>query len=70
MKVLITVTRRTRYTSIVDMTKADYDRLGEGLDDYDRKAEEEVNSLINVNDWQDDSLDHVDQFEPYKPKKT
>jgi hypothetical protein len=68
MKVLISVTRSTRYTSIVEMSAAEYKRLCKGLDNGERRIEEEINSLINVNDWQDDSLDDIDQFEVYKPK--
>lgn len=64
MQVLITVTRRTRYTSIVEMDEERYERLKE---DTGPDANEEINSLIDVNDWQDDSLEDVDEFKPYKP---
>lgn len=69
MKVLITVTRRTTYSSIVEMPKTEFKRLDKALEAGDRDAEEKVNSLIDPNDWQDDSLHHVEDFKPYDSKR-
>lgn len=30
-----------------------------------RAGEKEADKLVNVNDWQDDDLDSVDEFEPF-----
>ena len=72
MQVSIAVTRSTQYHSIVEMTKAEFTRLNKALQSDDRsiqdRAEEEVNSLINVNDWQDDRFEDIDIFQPYVKK--
>lgn len=69
MKVLISVVRRTTYTSIVEMSKEEYNRLNKSLDSDDFKkrneAEETANSLIDVKDWQDDDLSDLLTFEPF-----
>lgn len=67
MQVTIGVTRRTQYASIVEMTEAEFTRLSGLLESGDRRvrraAEDHLNTLINVSDWQDDELHGVDTFE-------
>lgn len=68
MKVLITAIRRTEYTSIVEMPEEKFNDLKKRINsrgESRRKAEEEANRLINVKDWQDDTLHSLDEFEPY-----
>lgn len=70
VKVLIRVSRCTKYASIVEMEKSRYKDLLKRLDHKDRDvrqlAEEEANELINVDDWQDDRLDDLETFEEEK----
>jgi hypothetical protein len=72
MKVTISVTRKTQYSSIVEMDEATFKRLDAALDSGDRaerkKAEQELNNLIDVSDWQDDELDNLDEFCEFKPE--
>lgn len=69
MKALIRVTRRTEYASIVKMSQQEYDTLAANLRGRDREkrreAEKELNRMIDVNDWQDDDLHSIDEFEPF-----
>jgi hypothetical protein len=73
MKVVISVTRRTEYSSIVEMSKSEFKRLSNDLEYGDRAArqaaEETLNRLINTEDWVDDSLAHIDDFLPFNPDK-
>lgn len=70
MKVLISVIRKTQYSSIVEMDESTFKRIGKGLDAPSRvereSAEAEANRRIDTKDWQDDELYSVDQFEPFK----
>jgi hypothetical protein len=69
MKVKITVIRRTEYTSIVDMTEEKFTDLHERINsrgDTRRNAEQEANRLIDVSDWQDDTLHSLDEFEAFE----
>lgn len=70
MKVIISVTRKTEYSSIVEMSEEKYERLKKGWDGPTQKerdaADQEINKLIEANDWQDDELMDVDKFEPFK----
>jgi len=70
MKALITVTRETVYSSIVEMTPEEFAKLDAALYDGTReqrkKAEEKLNGMIDVNDWQHDDLRSVDEFEEFK----
>jgi len=72
MKVLITVTRRTQYSSIVEMPEAEFQKLDAALESSDKverhRAEEKVNRQIDVEDWQDDELHSVDDFKPFVPE--
>ncbi len=69
MKVLVSLTRRTQYRAIVEMTQVEYERLSVELDNNQWSARDEINDLIDPRtDWQDDSLSCIDQFEPHKPK--
>lgn len=77
MKVIISVIRKTEYTSIVEMDEAKFNRIRDGLNASRRTdratvrlAEKEANSLIDTKDWQDDDLDSVEQFEEYKEQHT
>lgn len=74
MKALITVTRETVYTSIVEITPEEFAKLDAALYDGTReerkKAEEKVNNMIDVNDWQCDDLKSVDDFEEFKEEPT
>ena len=68
MKILIRVTRSTEYASIVEMTQEKYDELQTAIAGGGaarRDAEKRLNRMIDVKDWQDDSLDSVDEFEPF-----
>lgn len=70
MKAIISVTRKTEYSSIVEMDESKFKVLQAGLESRDREvrkaAEKEANGLININDWQDDELDSVEKFEEFK----
>lgn len=70
MKVIISVTRETQYSSIVEMTNEQFDQFQSDLDGSDHKkrsvAEKKLNRLIDVKDWQDDSLTSLDEFEKLK----
>ena len=65
MKVLIRVTRRTQYASIVEMKEEMYKRICDTLDadSGDSEEAEELNAMINTADWQDDELISLDEFE-------
>lgn len=69
MKAVISVYRRVKYTSIVEISEQDFSRLDRILDEGTRseriKAEEELNNLIDTSDWQDEELDHLDEFSEY-----
>lgn len=65
MKVLIRVTRRTQYASIVEMKEEMYKRICDTLDadSGDSEVAEELNAMIDTADWQDDELISLDEFE-------
>lgn len=65
MKAIITVTRKTTYTSIVEMPQEKYDQLRAALDGdraQCKAAEKLLNAKIDVRDWQDDELLDVEEF--------
>ncbi len=69
MKVLIHVTRRTEYASIVEMTPETFEKFDIELNACGKRAaaaEAELNNMIDVDDWQDDSLVSLDAFEESK----
>ena len=68
MKVVITVTRRTTYSSIVEMSKEEFKRLDVGLKN-DEGVEAEIDDLIDTRDWVCDTLDDIEEFKPYKEQK-
>ncbi len=72
MQVIITVTRSVRLSSLVEMTEEEFQRFEERLDGDNRedcrKAEKEINELVDPSDWIDDSLDDLDEFRRYNPK--
>jgi hypothetical protein len=74
MKATISVTRKTQYSSIVEMDEETFKRLDAALDSGDRverkKAEQELNNLIDVSDWQDDELYNLDDFCEFKPEES
>lgn len=69
MKVIITVIRKTRYTSIVEMPEATFARIENDLEYGSRvernKAQKDCNNAIDNKDWQDDDLESVEDFEPF-----
>jgi len=73
MKVLIRVTRRTEYASIVEMPEEKFRELQDAIENGPHMsrviAEKEANRLIDTKDWQDDSLDSVDEFEEFKEEQ-
>jgi hypothetical protein len=70
MKALIRVKRLTEYASIVEMTRADYLSIKHDLHSANpsamRAAEKRANNLIDTNDWQDDELQSIEEFEEHK----
>lgn len=66
---MISVTRKTKYTSIVEMPEEKFKQIKNDLESKNwptrRAGEKEADKLVNVNDWQDDDLDSVDEFEPF-----
>jgi hypothetical protein len=72
MQVHISVRRTTYYSSIVEMDEQEFKRL-EALTGRSgpesARADEEINELINPDDWVDDSLDEVEEFEEYIPEE-
>ncbi len=66
IKVKESVTRSTEYVTITDLSVEAFKRLDAALssDDYKirRRAEEEANNLVNVDDWQDDNLESINEF--------
>lgn len=70
MKVTISITRRTRYSSIVEMDEETFKRLDTALDSSNwterRKAEKELDELIDPEDWQGDDFDSLDDFYEYE----
>lgn len=78
MRVLIRVTRHTEYASIVEMPQEKYEEYQRRLAARGSarrvrdvlEAEQELNKLIDVKDWQDDSFEHLDEFEPFKDESS
>jgi hypothetical protein len=70
MKVIVKVTRKTEYATIVEMTEERMNDLNARLECADRAvrrvAEKEVNGLIDTRDWQDDDFDSAEPIEPVK----
>jgi len=70
MKVLISVIRRTEYTSIVEMSEEDFKKYNNMLDcgshSESAQASRKLNSLIDTRDWQDDSFDSLEDFREFK----
>ena len=70
MKAIIRVTRKTEYATILEMGQASYDQYKAALESDDRverkKAEKTLNGMIDTNDWQDDELLEIEEFEPVK----
>ncbi len=66
MKVIISVTRKVQYSSIVEMDEAKFSQLNNDLNSANRSesraAEKQLNKMINAKDWQDDDFDSVDEF--------
>lgn len=72
MQALITVTRRTVYTSIVEMSEDTYKRLDTALNGgrvETSQAQKELNRLIDTADWQDDELHTLDEFRRFEEGK-
>lgn len=68
MKALIAVKRTTEYATVVEMSQETYDSIQAALDGTrteSNAAERELNRLIDVKDWQDDSFDSLESFEPF-----
>ena len=70
MKVLISLECRTRYSTIVEMEEADYQRLNQEIDSPSYrtadKAKEQLFEWINPRtDWQSDEVSDVEEFKPY-----
>lgn len=70
MKVLISVTRKVQYASIVEMSKEEYEKLQASCESKNRierrMAETKLNGMIKVNDWQGDELHSLDGFEIFQ----
>ncbi len=69
MQAIVTVTRRVTYSSIVEMSEAEFTRFNAALQGSRAeraKAEEELNRKVDVRDWQDDSLDQLDEFKRFE----
>ena len=67
MKVLISVTRETEYSTIVEMDEKTYIDFSKRLNSKDyKKAEKELNKLIDVRDWQGDSFKSLDEFKEWE----
>lgn len=68
MKINITVTRRTTLAKEVEMSAARYERLAAKLKlpgKVRQANEEEINALMDgTQDWTDDELEDVSEFEP------
>lgn len=74
MKVRLTLRLKATYSADVEMTQTDYDRINATLNSRDwregEKAAEELRGMIRPSDWQDDSVDDVEEFEPVKEEET
>lgn len=68
MQVTISLTRRTEYSAIVEMSDERYERLKEGLESDNpterKNAQLAIDRFIDQSDWQDDTLLSIDEFEP------
>jgi hypothetical protein len=65
MKAIITIERRTIYSSIVEMSEEDFQKYNEQLDGTyaeNKAAGRELNKLIDVKDWQHDEFESVEEF--------
>ena len=73
MLVKINLRRATDYAKIVDIPEEKFNELVAALDHGDRKearqAEEEINNMVGPDDWQDDNLDCIWDFEEYKEEQ-
>lgn len=73
MKAIIRVTRSVVYHSIVEMSEEDFAKYEAMLDSDDRnqfqQAEKELNEMVDVNDWQGDDLDSLDDFRRWEEKQ-
>lgn len=71
MKAIITVIRRTEYSSIVEMTEEEFSKLTHDIDEGTRAeanwAERELNKRIDVKDWQSDEFESLEDFERFEP---
>lgn len=71
MNIDIKVTRRTEYTTTVELDEAKFNQLRADLDSDDfnirNKAESEINNMIKPADWSDDEILDVDTFERSTP---
>jgi hypothetical protein len=71
MKAIITVVRKTEYSSIVEMSREQFEKFksrtdGEFGHQDAYKAEAELNRLIDTKDWQSDDFDSLEEFEEFK----
>lgn len=68
MRVFISVTRRTEYAKTIDIPKEEFERLESRLlstDPVERfRAEREIDGLMRPDDWQDDEVLSVNEFDP------
>ena len=68
MKVLITLECRTKYSTIVEMEEAEFQRLNQDIDSpsfrtADRAKEELLCWIDARNDWKSEEVTDVEQFE-------
>lgn len=67
MKAIITVIRETEYTKLVEIEKAEFERIKKDLESGNliarENAEKKVNKMVGPDDWSDDTLLRVDEFE-------
>lgn len=70
MKAIITVKRITEYSSIVEMDEDTFNRLNqeleEGGNETIRRTERELNKLVDVEDWQDDEFESLEEFKRFE----
>jgi archaellum component FlaC len=71
-KAIITVKRLTEYSSIVEMQETTFNRIAKDLEGGRvevKRAEKELDRLIDTKDWQDDEFSSLEGFEKFEEGK-
>lgn len=70
MKVHIRVTTKAEYSTVVEMTREEFERLDAKLKEGDGKVQQKIYEMVDpMDDWVDENLEEIDTFEEFKEEE-